>query len=58
MNRPHFHVWFMASTERAFFKGRGFHTKQAARQYGCRRYPADRVLVRQCTNPNCKPPLD
>ena len=60
MNRPHYHVWLLAATERAFFQlARGFHTRQSARQYARRRrLCGSEVLVRQCTNPACAPPLD
>jgi len=60
VNRPHYHVWYMAATGRAFFRlARGFHTRQAARQFAVRRQPdPKRRMVLECTNPACAPKLD
>lgn len=59
-NRPHYHVWLLAATDRIFYKvQRGFFTRQAARQYGARREPdPSRVMVRQCTEERCRPRLE
>lgn len=58
-NRPHYHLWLQAATGRIFYKvSRGFHTRQAARQYGMRRQPdAEKRLVLQCFDPRCAPKL-
>ena len=58
-NRPHYHVWLLADGDRAFFRcARGFHTRQAAQQYAVRQEPDPaRRLVRQCSNPKCRPKL-
>ena len=58
-NRPHFHIWLQASTGRAFFKGRAFHTRQAARQWALLRQPDPaKRLVLKCELEHCRPPLD
>ena len=60
VNRPHYHVWNLASTGRAFFRlTRGFHTRQAARQYAKRRQSdSSQFMVLECRNPGCRPKLD
>ena len=61
-NRPHFHVWVTPrGSDRMMYRwARGFHTQQAADKYGRRRFPdePDRVIVRKCANPACRPSLD
>ena len=53
-NRPHFHVWRMATGDRAFFRlARGFHTRQAARQFAKRRDTPERLMVLQCERTAC-----
>ena len=58
-NRPHYHVWFLAATGRAFFRtGPGFHTRQAAQQWARRRRSDGmEFMVRQCEIDKCKPKL-
>ena len=58
MNRPHYHAWMLAPTGRIYyFVKRGFHTRQAARQWAQRRKPKDEFMVRQCECEKCRPPL-
>lgn len=57
-NRPHFHPWLLASTGRAYFRCRGFFTRQAARQWALRRRVySHEIMVLACTDPQCKPAL-
>ena len=58
-NRPHFHVWHLAQSDRAMFRqARAFNTRTSARKYAVRRGedPA-RFEVRQCFDPKCAPKL-
>ena len=50
----------MAKTGRIFYRlARGFHTRQAVRQWAMHREPdADRFTIRQCTNEKCRARLD
>lgn len=59
-NRPHYHVWRLAEGDRIFYLcKKGFHTRQAARQWAKRREVEDeRYMVRQCYRTRCAPPLD
>lgn len=58
-NRPHFHIWVKARTGRMFYVlARAFHTRQAARQYANRHRPGVEVMVLQCFERKCAPPLD
>ena len=58
-NRPHYHVWRKARTGRIFYiLKRGFHTRQAARQWAVRRkLDQDSFMVLQCDCEKCRPPL-
>jgi len=57
-NRPHYHPWLMADGDRALFRGRSFHTRQAARQWAARREPdPDRRVVLKCEHERCRPKL-
>ena len=58
-NRPHYHVWLMARTERIFYKlARGFHTRQAARQWARRNRAGTDPMVFRCDKEACRPKLD
>ncbi len=58
-NRPHFHVWLEARTGRMIYRlARGFHTRQAARQWAKRHRPDRQTMVLQCTKQACRPRLD
>ena len=58
-NRPHFHIWRLARTGRIFYVlKRGFHTRQAARQWAQRREKdQSRYMILQCDSEKCCPPL-
>lgn len=58
-NQPHFHVWRLVKTGRIFYRiARGFHTRQAARQWASRRESdPERYMIRQCVDQKCSPPL-
>ena len=59
LNRPHYHPWMMAATGRAMFRGRGFHTRQAATQWAKRRQPdGEKRTVLACYDSRCQPPMD
>lgn len=60
-NRPHFHVWRFASERMSYRLIRGFHTRQAARQWAVRWIEQEqrgKFEIKSCTCERCKPPLD
>ena len=59
-NKPHYHVWLLARTDKIFYKlAWPFNTRQAARQWAMRREPdGDRRIVIQCFKRHCGPKID
>ena len=64
-NRPHYHLWCMSRLKRAGRVGgiwyplvRGFHTRQAAGQWGKRNRPDRERMILKCDGARCAPKLD
>ena len=58
-NRPHFHVWIDHRSGRMAYRlARPFHTRQAAATWAKRHRPGEKVIVRKCERPECRPRLD
>ena len=59
-NRPHYHVWLLAASGRAWFRlgGAAFWSRQAANQWCKRNKGGRKWMVQQCEEPACAPRLD
>ena len=64
-NRPHYHLWCASRPKRAGRVGgiwyplvRGFHTRQAAGQWGKRNRPDRERMILKCEAARCGPKLD
>ena len=64
-NRAHYHLWLASRLKRAGRVGgiwyplvRGFHTRQAAGQFGKRNRSDRERMILKCERPDCTPELD
>ena len=58
-NKEHFHCWIVHRDGRMIYRlARGFHTRQAADQWGKRHRSEDDRLIRRCWLEKCAPSLD